>query len=249
MNIENTKKYDGTPFFLLKAIEPRQSFIDDLKNNKLYFSHANSFRDTNDRTDPFKDELEGFYIKSNNASKLNCIDSQTISEIDNNYQAKIYKSYKDVYIASFFFITVEEIKEKKINPDLIKTLKKEFTNRKIAVFWGPEDLMRGLERENQINRGAAWGNFVNYQDYKQPPIFKEEDYDKDPRIGYLLKRKTIYSNQREFRICIQGSQVKRTQKTEKGALINFGEIGDYDQPSVSILDSVDVLSEITVSTQ
>lgn len=64
-----------------------------------------------------------------------------------------------------------------------------------------QNLLDGLLREHGTN-GYSWASRVRYQGIDEEPIFSEKEYDKDPMLGYVLKRKGLYENQESLGFAI-----------------------------------------------
>lgn len=235
---------------LLKGIRNEEKYIKDAKNETLYFTNAEVFRKMGreHEEDLFGDTLEGYYIRPYKEKKnfLNIKTGQK-DAFDKEYLAKIYTWMKDVYISSFFYITIEEFKNNKIPESIIDVFRNEFSDRKIAVFYGVQNLLDGLKHEQGMD-GYSWANYVHYQGIDDKPIFEEEEYDKDPRIGYLLKRKGLYENQREFRICYHKNcfSDKFIEANKNGFNLSYGYIGEEKISSVTILDDINDLKHISI---
>ncbi len=235
---------------LLKGIRNEEKYIEDVKNEMLYFTNAEVFRKMGreNKDDLFGDTLDGYYICPHK-EKNNFLNIQRGQKagFDKEYLAKIYTEMKEVYICSFFYITVEEFKNNKIPESIINVFQNEFSDRKIAVYYGVQNLLDGLKRE-QGTEGTSWANYVHYQGIDEKPIFEEKEYDEDPRIGYLLKRKGAYENQREFRICYHRNcfSNKFIEENKSGFNLSFGYIGEEGIPSVTILDDINSLKDISI---
>ncbi|WP_241211249.1 hypothetical protein [Bacillus atrophaeus] len=199
------------------------------------------------KEDLFGDALEGYYIRPSKEKKnfLNIKKGQK-DAYDKEYLAKIYTCMKEVYISSFFYIKIEEFKNNKIPESIINVFRNEFSDRKIAVFYGVQNLLDGLKRK--YPNSFSWANYVLYQGIDEEPIYAEEAYDKDPRKGYRLKRKGLYENQREFRICFHKSSFsdKFIEENKNGFNLSYGYIGEGNISSVTILDDINDLKHITI---
>lgn len=235
---------------LLKGIRNEKQYIKDVENEKLYFTNAEVFRKMGRerKEDLFGDKLEGYYIhpckEKNNF--LN-IKKKQKAAFDKEYLAKIYTYMKEVYISSFFYIEIEEFENNKIPESIINVFRNEFSDRKIAVFYGVQNLLDGLLREHGTN-GYSWASRVRYQGIDEEPIFPEKEYDKNPMLGYVLKRKGLYENQREFRICYHKNcfNDKFIEENKDGFNLSYGYIGEEEAPSVTILDDINDLKHISI---
>ncbi|MGG1244143.1 hypothetical protein ABE187_14925 [Bacillus cabrialesii] len=245
----DNERLENSEIILLKGIRNEKTYIEDVKNEKLYFTNAEFFRKMGreHKEDLFGDALEGYYIhpykEKNNF--LNIKKGQKAAD-DKEYLAKIYTYMKEVYISSFFYIKIEEFENNKIPEDIINVFRNEFSDRKIAVFFGVQNLIDGFRRK--YPKSFSWADRVRYQGIDEEPIYTEEEYDKDPRIGYSLKRKGLYENQREFRICFHKSSFndKFIEENKNGFNLPYGYIGEENISSVTILDDINDLKDITI---
>ncbi|MGX5556850.1 hypothetical protein COK91_25705 [Bacillus cereus] len=250
MENERLKGDFNKKILLLKGIRNEEKCIEDAKNETLYFTNAEVFRKMGreSKEDLFGDALEGYYVRPYKEKNnfLNIKKGQK-DAFDKQYLAKIYTEMKEVYISSFFYITIEEFENNKIPESIINVFRNEFSDRKIAVFYGVQNLLDGLEREQGTN-GDSWANYVHYQGIDEKPIFEEEEYDKDPRLGYLLKRKGLYENQREFRICFHKNCFtdKFIEANKNGFNLSYGRIGEEKIPSITILDDINDLKYLSI---
>lgn len=250
MGMDNERlEGDFKKIILLKGIRNEKQYIEDAKNEKLYFTNAEVFRKMGreHKEDLFGDALEGYYIRPYKEKKnfLNIKKGQKYA-FDKEYLAKIDTRMKEVYISSFFYIAIEEFKNNKIPESIINVFRNEFSDRKIAVFYGVQNLLDGLKRKHP--NSFSWANYVLYQGIDEKPLIAEKAYDKDPRLGYRLKRKGLYENQREFRICFHKSSFndKFIEKNKDGFNLSYGYIGEEEAPSVTILDDINDLKHISI---
>ncbi|KGA97234.1 hypothetical protein AJ85_17035 [Alkalihalobacillus alcalophilus ATCC 27647 = CGMCC 1.3604] len=250
MNRKRLEEDFDKQILLLKGIRNEEKYVKDIENQLLYFTNAEVFRKIGRETknDLFGDTLEGYYISPNKPKDnfLNINKGQD-SGFDKEYLAKIYAWMKEVYICSFFYITLDEFENNTIPKSILNVFDNEFSGRKIAVFHGVQDLLDGLIRE-QGKEGYSWANYVHYQGIEEDPIFEEREYDEDPRIGYLLKRKGLYHNQREFRICYHKNCFSETfiKENKSGFNLYFGNIGKNGVPSVTVIDDVRSLKYLSI---
>ncbi|MEL7705789.1 hypothetical protein ACFWCU_19800 [Bacillus subtilis] len=247
MAMDNERLEEDFEIILLKGIRNEKEYIEDVKNEKLYFTNAEFFRKVGRerKEDLFGDALEGYYICPHKEKKnfLNIKKGQKYG-FDKEYLAKIYTCMKEVYISSFFYIKIEEFENKKIPEDIINVFRNEFSDRKIAVFFGVQNLIDGFRRK--YPNSFSWANYVLYQGIDENPLITEEEYDNNPRLGYRLKRKGLYENQREFRICFHKSSFndKFIEENKNGFNLPYGYIGEEERASVTILDDINDLKHI-----
>ena len=99
------------------------------------------------KEDLFGDALEGYYIRPHKEKKNFLINKRKAKKdaFDREYLAKTYTWMKDVYISSFFYITVEEFENNKIPESIINVFRNEFSDRKIAVFYGVQNLCSKMD--------------------------------------------------------------------------------------------------------
>ncbi|PID03757.1 hypothetical protein CSV67_03710 [Sporosarcina sp. P2] len=252
MNLNRKPALSNTPLLLLKAIRDDPQHVDDIEErHNLYFSHADIFRKWGEDgvNGAFGDRLDGYYIhppKPRN-NYLNIRRGQK-GKFDREFLAKIDRDMLDVYMSCFFYITVDQFQEKRIPSDIIDSFKNEFQGRRIAFFHGVKDLEQGL-LENDPRFKGGWMHAVEYKGLDDAPLYSETEYDKHPELGYAVKRRQNFDNQQELRIYTPARNFDRKfiDDNPNGFHLHFGDIGREGRPGVRILNSIEDLYDITIS--